>query len=266
MRRLVLSMLPLVIAATAGAQGSTLPGGHPTTIDAQRAQYSSAMRAEVDTLLVHLTADLKSRNAGWIASSYADGAVITLTDQNRIERRDEIKKYFARIFERAQGGALLVQDVTELRGGFRVQGQFLFQMRVAGGGDPYELVVPVALDMHPGAQNVLAIDAQAGGDVPIITALGGDKVRSIAVGKGDSLQVKVTDAAGIAIPNVPVTFNVSCGGGTVSPDTAKTSGEGIATTYFSAGTAARPECVEAVVSLLPEVPLQFRIRATAVAP
>ena len=265
MRRVVLSTLTLVIAATAGAQGSTLPGGHPISSQSHQAQYASAMRAEVDSLVAHLSADLKSKNAGWIASSYADGAVITLDDGNRIARRDEIKKYFARILERSQGGAIIVQDVSELRGGFRVQAQFLFQMRVAG-ADPYELVVPVAMDMHPGAQNVLAIDAQAGGDVPIIAALDADKVRSIAVGKGDSLRVKVTDAAGIAIPNVQVTFNVACGGGSVAPDTAKTSGEGIASTYFSAGTSARPECVEAVVALLPEVPLQFRIRATAGSP
>ena len=264
MRRLALSLVALATAASAGAQGSTLPGAHPISSQAHEAQFASAMRAQVDSVVAHLSADLKSKNAGWIASSYADGAVITLDDGNRIARRDEIKKYFARILDRARSGRLAVQDVTETRGGFLVDAQLLFEMNVPG-SDPHELAVPVVLQMNPGAENVLAIYAQKGGDVPIVDALGAP-TRSIAVGKGDSLRVRVTDAAGIGMPNVTVTFDVASGGGTVSPATATTGGEGIATTYFTVGTEAKPIRVTAVASVLPGVPVEFRIRATAVAP
>ena len=264
MRRAIPILLALV-SASAAAQGSTLPGGHPTSIETQRAEYASAMRAQVDTLLHDWGEDLERRNPGWAASTYADGAVITLADGMTIARRDQIKVYYARIFKRARAAKLTVQDVTEIRGGFRVEAQLVLQLSVTD-HDPYGFAMPVTLEMHPGAENRLRIDTQAGGDLPFVVALGGDKERAIPLGKGDSLRAKVTDAAGIAMPNVKVTFVVTSGMGSVSPDTAMTNGEGIATTYFSEGTVVKPSRVEAVAAVLPNEPVPFRIRATAVAP
>ena len=266
MHRTVPALCVCLAASAAAAQGSTLPGAHPTSIETQRGQYSSALRVQVDTLLENLRRDLEKRNAGWVADDYAKSASIVLDDGTSIPRRDEIKNYYARILERATAAKLTVQEIDGQRDGFHVDAQIVLTRSVPG-GKPYELIVPVKLQLAPGNQGDMAIVAQKGGDVALVSAVNGDLVRRVGVGTGDSLHVRVTNAAGITVAGVAVIFNVASGQGTISPAAVKTDGLGIAATYFVAGTLADSVSrVEAVAAELPNEPVAFRIRATAVAP
>lgn len=265
--RLRVPMLLVFAAVSAAAQqGSTLPGGHPASIDAQRSQFGGAMRAEVDTLLQHFAEDLKGRKAGWVADDYAASAQILLGDGTNYRRRDDIKKYYTLLFKRASVAKLVVGDVSELRRDYSVAAQLVLQVN-ASGGAPYEYIVPIKLQLSTDFQNKLEIAYQEGGDLPpLAAALYGDAERSIPVGHGDSLRVRVTSATGLAMGGVQVTFEVKSGHGELSARVVNTNADGIAATYFTSGPEEGAIRVEAVAIAVPNEPVEFRIRATAVAP
>jgi hypothetical protein len=73
----------------------------------------------------------------------------------------------------------------------------------------------------------------------------------------DSLRVRVTDAAGHAVPGVLVNWSVLTGGGAISPAAAPTNGSGVATAEFTLGPLEGQQQAQAEVSGLTGSPAVF---------
>lgn len=64
----------------------------------------------------------------------------------------------------------------------------------------------------------------------------------------DALVVRLVDQDGNRVPNQAVTWVVSTGGGSITPETGTTDGEGLATAQWTLGPSAGPNTVSAVVA------------------
>jgi hypothetical protein len=81
----------------------------------------------------------------------------------------------------------------------------------------------------------------------------------------DSLSVRVTDAAGHAVPGVTVNWSVLTGGGTIAPASTPTNGSGVASAGFTLGPLEGEQKAQAEASGLAGSPAIFSVTA-AVAP
>jgi hypothetical protein len=117
---------------------------------------------------------------------------------------------------------------------------------------------------------VLAVSA-CGGDnnvqptVPATVAElhGADQTAQIGSVLPESLSVQVTDDKGSASPGVAVTWSVVSGGGAVSPGSAATDANGIASTQFTLGPSEGQQQAEATVTGLTGSPVIFTAIASA---
>jgi hypothetical protein len=86
---------------------------------------------------------------------------------------------------------------------------------------------------------------------------GNDQSGTVGTALLDSLRVLVTDAEGIGTPGVSVTWSVVTGGGVISPATATTNPNGVASTQFSLGPNEGDQQAQAEVSGVAGSPVVF---------
>jgi hypothetical protein len=103
-----------------------------------------------------------------------------------------------------------------------------------------------------------------GGNTPPILTASGPTSFSGAPGYplDDSVAVRVTSSTGVALPNTSVSFEVTGGGGSVSPATVTTDGQGIAKTRWTLGA---PEGAQGIRAVLPGTPSAAAVAFSATA-
>jgi hypothetical protein len=113
---------------------------------------------------------------------------------------------------------------------------------------------PVVFTAHSYLQPLVAAN---------IEAFGGDG-QSAPVGDPlpDSLRVRVTDASGHAVPDVPVSWSVMTGGGIISPATSTTNSAGVASAALTLGPTVGAQQAQADVTGLVGSPVVFTATAT----
>ena len=86
---------------------------------------------------------------------------------------------------------------------------------------------------------------QSGPPASILVIAGADQTGTVGAALPRSIQVKVLDAKDRPVPNQPVQFVVTSGGGSLSPAASNTSADGLASTQWTLGTSvSTPQVIE----------------------
>lgn len=116
----------------------------------------------------------------------------------------------------------------------------------------------------PGAR--FSITTQAGTPRNVVIVDGNQQTGSPGSVLPRRLRVRVTDAAGVAVPDVEVRFHVVGGGGVVAPDRVRTDAAGYASAVWRLGNVPGDQHVAALVPDINDVLLTFDAKAVSSAP
>lgn len=119
---------------------------------------------------------------------------------------------------------------------------------------------------RPGTTKIAALAGQASATAEVTVTQAATKLEKVSGDRqeglegfilGSSLVVRVVDRHGDGVPGVVVSFEVTAGGGTVSPTHTTTDAEGYARTAWRLGPASEPQTVEARAQGLQGSPAVF---------
>lgn len=233
-------------ARMAAAQG--VPGAQSTD---PPGSFTRLVRAGVDSTLLRWQKAAEAGDGAALARLYATDAVMYPTYGNPIHGRraigDALTQAVARVthprfsIDRLDASGDLASVVVEMT----------YLVALDRGGS-YERRERMQLTMTPQWNVGWTIATQSGGDLAPRVAWVAAPRRQLAVGQGDTVTVRVTDALGGGIRDVLVAFEADSAGGVVWPAAVRTNARGEATAYRSAPSHPGISELRATAAIAPE--------------
>ncbi|HUO51592.1 MAG TPA: nuclear transport factor 2 family protein [Gemmatimonadaceae bacterium] len=235
--------------APAAAQGTALATGRRDDAGGTRAeaQYMAYISASVDTVLKSWEKAARARNADALSELYASDALLVLSSGRLVRGRGSVRDAYARLLPRLHSARIDLVQIVASADVASVVAELNCEVKLPSGGW-YPRVVPMLFTVKADDRGRFHITIQSGGDVQQLAA---------APRRRDSLHVVLTDASGVGVPGVLVSFQVEHGPGTVDPIVAVTDADGRAASHLEPGDAAQPSVVRAAAATLLEEPVFF---------
>ncbi len=254
--RLLATTLVLSAAiASMNAQGSLATGrADPNAIRGQ-AEYMAYMSALVDTVVKAWERATKARDANALAGLYTDDAIIALSSGRLVQGRGSVRDAYERMLPRMHAARIEVAQIVASADVASVVARLECDVQLPNGGW-YHRDMLMLLTIKAEDRGRFRIAIQSGGDFQVLSPA---KPRSGAPGAvpKDSLDVILTDASGLGVPGVLVSFRVEHGTGVVDPAVAVTDANGHAGSHLDATAADDPAIVSAAAATLVEEPVFF---------
>jgi uncharacterized protein (TIGR02246 family) len=249
------ALLASAAASPVNAQGSLATGRTDPNASRFDAQYMAYISASVDTVVKAWQGAMKARDADALAGLYTDDAIIALSTGRFVRGRGSVRDVYARMLPRLHTARIDVVQIVASADVASVVATLDCEIRLPGGGW-YHRNLPILLTIKAQDRGRFRIAIQSGGDVPLLSV---SRSQSGAPGekRSDSLNVVLTDASGLGVPGVLVSFLVERGAGEVDPAAVVTDANGHAASQLSPGAAAEPSIVRAVAATLLEEPVFF---------
>ena len=253
----LLSATLLVSGAVAptSAQGSLVTGRADPNATGAQAQYMAYMSASVDTVVMAWQRAMKARDADALSVLYTDDAILALSSGRLVRGRGSVRDAYERMLPRLHAARMDVVQIIASADVASVVATLDCEIRLPSGGW-YHRELPILLTIKAEDRGRFRIAIQSGGDMQFLSVA---RPRSGAPGakSDDSLAVVLTDASGLGVPGVLVSFLVEHGAGAVDPVVAVTDANGHAASLLNASAAAEPSVVRAAAATLLEEPVFF---------
>ncbi len=258
---LAAALLVSPAASPVNAQGSLATGRADANSSRFDAQYMAYMSASVDSVVDAWQRAMKARDADALSGLYTDDAIIALSTGRLVRGRGSVHDVYERMLPRLHTARIDVVQIVASADVASVVATLDCEIRLPTGGW-YHRNMPILLTIKAQDRGRFRIAIQSGGDVPLLSA---SRPRSGAPGekRSDSLDVVLTDASGLGVPGILVSFLVERGAGEVDPAVAVTDANGHAVSQLTPGAAGEPSVVRAVAAPLLEEPVFFTATAGA---
>jgi uncharacterized protein (TIGR02246 family) len=258
--RPVLGLLPAalllsVAAAPTSAQGSLVTGRPDPNATRGQAQYMAYMSASVDTVVRAWQRAMKARDADSLAALYTDDAILALSTGRLVKGRGSVRDAYERILPRMHAARMEVVQIIASADVASVVATLDCEIKLPSGGW-YHRELTVLLTIKAQDRGRFRIAIQSGGDVQMLSAAA-PRTGAPGAKNDDSLAVVLTDASGLGVPGVLVSFLVEHGAGAIEPAVAVTDANGRAAAQLNASPSAEPSIVRAAAATLLEEPVFF---------
>jgi uncharacterized protein (TIGR02246 family) len=248
------------LAVGPGTVASTAQGGIPgnSLREDYLLQYQALVNDGVSRTVAQWEDAWKSGKAAAVAALYLRNAMIVTGTGAVISGPAAIQEFFARNLLRLSDVRLRVYEVVGSGDLASVTGYFTYDVKFGSGGS-YPSSVPFSMALLQQRDGSWKIRDQTGGDLPAwFTAL--DSLEpGMAAGETDTVRVRLAEAGGRPLRHVPVTFQVTHGGGTALPTVVFTDSAGVAAALVTTGGEPGINALLARAAVLPEEPLAFHV-------
>ena len=224
--------------APSSAQGSLVTGRADPNATRGEAEYMAYMSASVDTVVKAWQRAMKARDADALSRLYTDDAILALSTGRLVRGRGSVRDAYERILPRLHAARMDVVQIIASADVASVVATLDCEIRLPSGGW-YHRELPILLTIKAQDRGRFRIAIQSGGDVQLLAAA---RPRSGApdAKSDDSLAVVLTDASGLGVPGVLVSFLVEHGTGAVDPAVVVTDANGHAASHVNASPGAEP--------------------------
>ena len=224
------------------------------------AEFMAYMAASVDTLVRAWESAVRRHDAGAIAALYTPDALLVLSSGQTLQGKGSVYDAFTRMLPRLKSARVNIARMVASGDVASVMADVDYEVKLPSGG-AYAMTAHVAFSMKMDARSRLRIASQSGGDVQLLQAV--DPKPQAAPGQRDSLRVRLTDASGIGVRGVLVSFELQQGDATLERAAAVTDGNGVAAAYVADSTISDANLVRAVAATLLDEPVFFTFGAQA---